>query len=153
MSWIVVALISASPTQAPDVTLALLDEELAPAAAPAELEPPPLEQAPSAAAPTPATPAAPAAPSPSPFVISGLAEAYYQWNFGQPSNGITNGRGFDNRANTFTLSSALIDAKFDVSGFVGELGLPERGAADRRPATGRRRRGERPAARRPRARP
>lgn len=125
MSWIVVALISASPTQAPDVTLALLDEELAPAAAPAELEPPPLEQAPSAAAPTPAMPAAPAAPSPSPspFVISGLAEAYYQWNFGQPSNGITNGRGFDNRANTFTLSSALIDAKFDVSGFVGELGL------------------------------
>jgi hypothetical protein len=55
--------------------------------------------------------------------LSGLAEAYYQWNFANHANGITNGRGFDNRANTFTLSSALLDAKFDVSGFVGELGV------------------------------
>lgn len=130
MPWIVLALLTASPA-AETSSLALLDDDVA--AAPAELPMPPLEQAPAASEPEAAAPAVepsapspqppPAAPTPSPVVLSGLAEAYYQWNFGQPSNGITNGRGFDNRANTFTLSSALIDAKFDVSGFVGELGL------------------------------
>lgn len=137
MHWIVVALMSASPA-AESTGLALLDETVSTGAAPAEPEAVPPADAPAAPAvePPPAPPPieppaaepaqpspAPAAPTPAPIVFSGLAEAYYQWNFGQPSNGITNGRGFDNRANTFTLSSALIDAKFDVSGFVGELGL------------------------------
>ncbi len=72
--------------------------------------------------PQPAAPAAAPAPA-SPFTVSGIAEAYYQHHFQQPGNGITNGRGFDNRANTFTLSSALVDGKFEQSGFVAELAL------------------------------
>ncbi len=132
MHWIVFALISASPS-ADSSVLALLDEEVSTGAAPTELEVPlPVDQAPAAPAEPPVAPivepsAAPAPPqpvaAPSPVVLSGVGEAYYQWNFGQPSNGITNGRGFDNRANTFTLSSALIDAKFELSGFVAELAL------------------------------
>lgn len=55
--------------------------------------------------------------------VSGLAEGYYQWNFSNPSNGITNGRGFDTRPNTFTLSSALLEGKIDKFGFVGNAVL------------------------------
>jgi hypothetical protein len=44
------------------------------------------------------------------LTIGGYIEAFYQWNFNQPSNGITNYRGFDNRHNTFTLSNAVLDA-------------------------------------------
>lgn len=44
------------------------------------------------------------------LTIGGYIEAFYQWNFNQPSNGITNFRGYDNRHNSFTLSSAVLDA-------------------------------------------
>jgi hypothetical protein len=35
-------------------------------------------------------------------------EAFYQWNFNDPSNGITAYRGFDDRHNTFTLSNVAL---------------------------------------------
>jgi len=44
------------------------------------------------------------------LTLSGYAEMFYQWNFNNPSNGITNFRGFDNRHNSFTISNAVIDA-------------------------------------------
>ncbi|MHB8872697.1 MAG: outer membrane beta-barrel protein [Myxococcaceae bacterium] len=44
------------------------------------------------------------------LVLGGYAEVFYQWNFNQPSNGITNFRAFDNRHNTFTLANAVLDA-------------------------------------------
>jgi hypothetical protein len=42
--------------------------------------------------------------------LAGYVEALYQWNFNNPSNGITNFRGFDTRHNTFTLSNVVLDA-------------------------------------------
>lgn len=69
----------------------------------------------------PAIPAADTAPNP--FVLGGYAEALYQWNFNNPSNGITNFRGFDNRHNTFTLSNVALDAAWDYQGLVGRLTL------------------------------
>ena len=68
--------------------------------------------------PTPATDTAP-----NPFVLGGYAEALYQWNFNDPSNGITNFRGFDNRHNTFTLSNVALDAAWDHAGLVGRVTL------------------------------
>ncbi|HEX4515359.1 MAG TPA: outer membrane beta-barrel protein [Polyangiaceae bacterium] len=49
------------------------------------------------------------------LVLSGYVEAFYQWNFNQPSNFITNYRGFDNRHNIFTIDNIVLDAlgKFD----------------------------------------
>lgn len=44
------------------------------------------------------------------LTIGGYIEAFYQWNFNQPSNGVTNFRGYDNRHNSFTLSNAALDA-------------------------------------------
>jgi hypothetical protein len=44
------------------------------------------------------------------LTIGGYVEGYYQWNTGQPSNGITNLRAFDNRHASFTLQNVLLDA-------------------------------------------
>ena len=56
--------------------------------------------------------------------FSGYVEAFYQWNFNDPSNGITNLRGFDNRHNTFTLSNVVLDAAWRVKDVVyGRLAL------------------------------
>src|SRR4051812_32111040 len=38
------------------------------------------------------------------LTFGGYAEVDYSWNFNQPSNSITNYRGFDNRHNSFTIS-------------------------------------------------
>jgi len=43
------------------------------------------------------------------LVFGGYAETFYQWNFNEPSNGITNFRGYDNRHNSFTISNAVLD--------------------------------------------
>src|SRR5688572_24063792 len=43
--------------------------------------------------------------------IGGYLEAYYQVHFQNPSNRITNLRGFDNRSRTFTLSNVALDLK------------------------------------------
>jgi len=49
------------------------------------------------------------------LVLSGYVEAFYSWNFNEPSNFITNYRGFDNRHNIFTIDNIVLDAlgKFD----------------------------------------
>lgn len=58
-----------------------------------------------------------------PFVLGGYVEAFYQWNFNVPSNGITNFRGFDNRHNSFTISNVALDAQFDHRGLIGRIAL------------------------------
>ncbi|HTS80154.1 MAG TPA: outer membrane beta-barrel protein [Myxococcaceae bacterium] len=44
-------------------------------------------------------------------VFSGYVEAFYGWNFNQPSNFITNYRGFDNRHNIFTIENAVLEVQ------------------------------------------
>src|SRR5262249_10620558 len=44
------------------------------------------------------------------ITLSGYVEVFYQWNFNDPSNGITNYRGFDNRHDSFTLHNAVLAA-------------------------------------------
>lgn len=61
--------------------------------------------------------------SPTPFKLGGYVEAFYQWNFNNPSNGITNVRGFDNRHNSFTLSNVALDVQWDYENLVGHLTL------------------------------
>lgn len=65
----------------------------------------------------------PARPPTSPFTLGGYAEVFYQWNFNNPSNGITNFRGFDNRHNTFTLSNVALDAQWDHDDLLGRVTL------------------------------
>ena len=67
--------------------------------------------------------AAPPRPAPTVFMLGGYVEALYQWNFGNPSNGLTNFRGFDNRHNSFTLSNVALDAQWDDQNLVGRLTL------------------------------
>lgn len=57
------------------------------------------------------------------FRLGGYAEASYQWNFNQPSNGLTNFRGFDHRHNTFLLQNVAVDAQWDVEDVVGRVTL------------------------------
>ncbi len=58
-----------------------------------------------------------------PFTLNGYAEAYYQWNFNMPSNGITAFRAFDNRHNSITLQNAELQASWDVVDVVGVVAL------------------------------
>ena len=48
--------------------------------------------------------------------FGGYAEVYYQWNVNDPSNRITNYRGFDNRHNSLTISNVALDAQFTYEG-------------------------------------
>ncbi|WP_053231837.1 outer membrane beta-barrel protein [Sandaracinus amylolyticus] len=61
--------------------------------------------------------------SPEPFTIGGWVEAYYAFNFNEPSNGITDLRGFDNRHNSFNLSNVVLDAQWDWEGVNGRITL------------------------------
>ncbi|MFO0547207.1 MAG: outer membrane beta-barrel protein [Polyangiaceae bacterium] len=64
-----------------------------------------------------APPAPPASrPAEAVFTVGAYVETFYQWNFNEPSNGITNYRGFDNRHNTFTLSNVALDAHGSYAG-------------------------------------
>lgn len=58
-----------------------------------------------------------------PFTFGGWVEAYYGWNFNQPSNGITDLRGFDNRHNSVNLSNIVLDAQWDWEGVNGRITL------------------------------
>ena len=49
------------------------------------------------------------------LTVGGYVDAFYQWNFNNPSNGVTNYRAFDNRHNTFTISNAVLDLAGKVS--------------------------------------
>lgn len=62
-------------------------------------------------------------PAPPPYKISAYAEVFYQWNFNQPSNGITHFRGFDNRHNSFTIANAAVDLSWDWQDLVGRVAL------------------------------
>ena len=44
------------------------------------------------------------------YTLSGYVEAFYQHNFNEPSNLTTAYRGFDDRAASFTISNAVLDA-------------------------------------------
>lgn len=57
------------------------------------------------------------------FTFAGTVEAFYQWNFNQPADGVTAFRGFDNRHNTFTISNVVLDARWDFKRVVGRLAL------------------------------
>ncbi|MCU0695907.1 MAG: porin [Myxococcaceae bacterium] len=57
------------------------------------------------------------------YDLSGYVEAFYQWNFNDPSNGITAWRGFDNRHNTFTVGNAVVDLQWDYENVVGRVAL------------------------------
>lgn len=61
--------------------------------------------------------------APSSFTLGGYGEGYYQWNFNDPTNDITNFRGFDNRHNSFTLSNVALDAQWDDARVIGRLTL------------------------------
>lgn len=55
--------------------------------------------------------------------LSGYIEAFYSYNFNQPSNGITNYRGFDNRHNSFSIANAVIDVAWLLDAVSGRLAL------------------------------
>ncbi len=59
-----------------------------------------------------------------PTVIpGGYVEAYYAYNLGRPSNGITNFRAFDNRHATVTLSNAVVSVDATASRFFARVAL------------------------------
>src|SRR5262249_47697500 len=68
----------------------------------------------------PAQPVQSAQPS---IQFGGWVEAYYAFNFNQPSNGITDLRGFDNRHNSFNLSNVAVDTQWDWEGVNGRVTL------------------------------
>ena len=70
---------------------------------------------------SPETP--PPEPEADPFTIGGWVEAYYAFNFNEPSNGVTDLRGFDNRHDTFNLSNVVLDAQWDWEGVNGRITL------------------------------
>jgi hypothetical protein len=70
--------------------------------APTEPQPEPTEPQP---APAPAPAPAPNKPDEAKLTVAGYVEAYYQAHFQDPSNRITNLRGYDNRSGSFTLSN------------------------------------------------
>lgn len=57
------------------------------------------------------------------FTLGGYVETYYQWNFNQPSNGITDYRAYDNRHNTLTLQNVVLDAGFRAKDLSARLAL------------------------------
>ncbi|HEU4534127.1 MAG TPA: outer membrane beta-barrel protein, partial [Polyangiaceae bacterium] len=76
----------------------------------------------------PAPPPASAAPPPAvgalgAVKVGGYVEAFYQWNFARPGNGITNYRGFDNRHNAFTLANAVLGAAWQKGPVSAEVSL------------------------------
>lgn len=88
--------------------LALVAAVVLPAAASAQ-EPPP----PAAPPPPPTVEDKPA------FVPLGYAEVYYQLNLRNPSNGVTDFRGFDNRHNTLTISNVALGGNLDTHDVIG----------------------------------
>jgi hypothetical protein len=71
----------------------------------------------------PAPPPVPASPPALKITPSGYIEGSYSYNFNQPSNGITNYRGYDNRHNTFTLENVAIGADWQAAAFEAKLML------------------------------
>ncbi|HVH46670.1 MAG TPA: outer membrane beta-barrel protein [Labilithrix sp.] len=57
------------------------------------------------------------------FTLSGYVETFYQYNFNNPGNGISNYRGYDTRHNTLTLANAVLDAGFRAKNLLARLAL------------------------------
>ena len=57
------------------------------------------------------------------FTVSGYIEAFYQWNFNVPGNGISNYRGYDDRHNSITLQNAVIDVGFRAKDLLARIAL------------------------------
>jgi len=57
------------------------------------------------------------------LLVGGYVEIPYQWNFNNPSNFITNYRGFDNRHNMFTVENAVLDAQGTLGPVTAHLAL------------------------------
>lgn len=55
--------------------------------------------------------------------VGGWVEAYYAWSFNEPSNGIIDLRGFDNRHNSVNLSNAVLDIAVEWDGVHADLTL------------------------------
>ena len=62
-------------------------------------------------------------PTPPHVTFLGYVEGFYQYNFNRPSNGLTNYRAFDNRANSFTLANVAVGAAWEAGPVVGKLVL------------------------------
>jgi hypothetical protein len=113
-------------------TAVLLPIALAAPPALAQVAPPPPQVgAPAPQAGTPAPPA-PASPAPAPastpikgptFTVNGYVEAAYTYSLEQPSNGVINYRGFDNRHNTFALENAVVDTSASIAGVSARVAL------------------------------
>lgn len=48
------------------------------------------------------------------FTLWGSAELFYQWNFNNPSNGLTQFRAFDTRHNTFGIQNVVLGTRWDA---------------------------------------
>lgn len=71
-----------------------------------------------------ATPSHPSVETPAgTFSMGGYVEAAFSWNFNEPSNGITNFRGFDNRHDTFVISNAVLDGQWSKGPVSGRVAL------------------------------
>jgi hypothetical protein len=57
------------------------------------------------------------------FTLSAYVESFYQWNFNNPGNGISNYRGYDTRHNSLTLQNAVLDAGFRAKDLTGRLAI------------------------------
>lgn len=109
---------TASATAPASDAAAAADAAAAPAAA--------ADAAPAAApdpAPDPDVDVSDAVASSLPFTLAGWVEAFYSWNFNEPSNGITNLRGFDNRHNSFQIANIVVDLHWDWENLVGRIML------------------------------
>ena len=62
--------------------------------------------------------------------LGGYLEMYDQWNFGDPSNGVTNLRGFDDRHASFALQNAVLEATWTKGAVSGRIALQVGDAAD-----------------------
>ncbi len=71
-------------------------------------------------APAPAQEAKDPAPS---LTLGAAIETYFGWNFNQPENGVTAFRGFDARHDSFALSNAVLDARWNGGAVSGRLAL------------------------------
>ncbi|MEO5727545.1 MAG: outer membrane beta-barrel protein [Byssovorax sp.] len=55
------------------------------------------------------------------FTLGGYLEAAYSYNLGNPGNGITAYRGFDDRHNSFTISNAVLDGLWEKDAVSGRI--------------------------------
>jgi len=62
--------------------------------------------------------------------LGGYLEIYDAWNAGQPASGVTNLRGLDDRAGSFTVQNAVLDADFTRGPLTARIALQVGDGAD-----------------------